>query len=104
MGPSTQIVYTLAPKYLYRDYFQTKVLVHGPLNPIDSLKEPYYGTLKGILKGTLFVYMDPSGIFLNSGVVKSPGLAAAELCWLHGASVGLTSKSRSEKKGFGFRV
>ena len=33
-GPCTQIVYTLAPKYLYRDYFKAKVYtiwVHGPL-------------------------------------------------------------------------
>ena len=32
-GPCTQIVYTLAPKYLYRDYFKAKVYtiwVHGP--------------------------------------------------------------------------
>ena len=31
-GPCTQIVYTLAPKYLYRDYFKAKVYaiwVHG---------------------------------------------------------------------------
>ena len=31
-GPCTHIVYTLAPKYLYRDYFQAKVCttwVHG---------------------------------------------------------------------------
>ena len=35
-GPCTQIVYTLAPKYLYRDYFQANVFtlwVHGPLYP-----------------------------------------------------------------------
>ena len=33
-GPCTQIVYTLAPKYLYSDYFKDKVYtiwVHGPL-------------------------------------------------------------------------
>ena len=33
-GPCTEIVYTLAPKYLYRDYFKAKVYtiwVHGPL-------------------------------------------------------------------------
>ena len=33
-GPCTQIVYTLAPKYLYKDYFKAKVYtiwVHGPL-------------------------------------------------------------------------
>ena len=32
-GPCTQIVYTLAPKYLYRDYFKDKeytIWVHGP--------------------------------------------------------------------------
>ena len=36
-GPCTQIVYTLAPKYLYRDYFKAKVYtiwVHGPLGGI----------------------------------------------------------------------
>ena len=35
-GPCTQIVYTVAPKYLYRDCFKSKVYtiwVHGPLNP-----------------------------------------------------------------------
>ena len=34
MGPCTQIVYTLAPKYLYRDYIKANVStiwVHGPL-------------------------------------------------------------------------
>ena len=33
-GPCTQIVYTLAPKYLYRDYFKANVYTnwaHGPL-------------------------------------------------------------------------
>ena len=33
-GPCTQIVYTLAPMYLYREYFTAKVYtvwVHGPL-------------------------------------------------------------------------
>ena len=33
-GPCTQIVYTLAPKCLYRDYFRAKVSTiwaHGPL-------------------------------------------------------------------------
>ena len=33
-GACTQIVHTLAPKYLYRDYFEVKVYtiwVHGPL-------------------------------------------------------------------------
>ena len=33
-GPCTPIVYTLAPKYLHRDYFKAKVYtiwVHGPL-------------------------------------------------------------------------
>ena len=33
-GPCTQIVYALAPKYLYRDYFKAKVYTvwaHGPL-------------------------------------------------------------------------
>ena len=33
-GPWTQIVYTLAPKYLYRDYIKAKVYTiwaHGPL-------------------------------------------------------------------------
>ena len=33
-GPCTKIAYTLAPKYLFRDYFQAKVYtvwVHGPL-------------------------------------------------------------------------
>ena len=33
-GPCTQIVYTLALKYLYRDYIKAKVYtiwVHGPL-------------------------------------------------------------------------
>ena len=33
-GPCTQIVYTLAPKYLYGDYFKANVYtiwVHGPL-------------------------------------------------------------------------
>ena len=32
-GPCTHIVYTVAPKYLYRDYFKAKVCtvwVHGP--------------------------------------------------------------------------
>ena len=34
MGPCTQIEYTQAPKYLYREYFKAKVdaiWVHGPL-------------------------------------------------------------------------
>ena len=34
MGPCNQIVYTLAPKYLYRDYLKANVYtvwVHGPL-------------------------------------------------------------------------
>ena len=33
-GPCTQIVYTLGPMYLYREYFKAKVYtiwVHGPL-------------------------------------------------------------------------
>ena len=33
-GPCTQIVYTLVPMYLYREYFKAKVYtiwVHGPL-------------------------------------------------------------------------
>ena len=33
-GPCTQIVYTLGPMYLYREYFNAKVYtiwVHGPL-------------------------------------------------------------------------
>ena len=33
-GPCIQIVYTLSPKYLYRDYTKAKVYniwVHGPL-------------------------------------------------------------------------
>ena len=33
-GPCTQIVYTLGPTYLYREYFKAKVYtiwVHGPL-------------------------------------------------------------------------
>ena len=33
-SPCTQIVYTLAPKYLYKDYFKAKVYtiwVHGPV-------------------------------------------------------------------------
>ena len=36
-GPCTQIVYTLAPKYLYRDYFKAKVStiwVHGPFGKV----------------------------------------------------------------------
>ena len=35
-GPRTQIVHTLAPKYLYRDYFKAKVSilwVHGYMDP-----------------------------------------------------------------------
>ena len=34
MGPCAQMVYTLAPKYLYRDYIKANVYtiwVHGPL-------------------------------------------------------------------------
>ena len=33
-GPCTQVAYTVAPKYLYRDYFKAKVCTiwaHGPL-------------------------------------------------------------------------
>ena len=60
-GPCTQIVYTLAPKCLNRDYFKAKVhtiwvpwiLIYPPksLNPYsgnyslkEPLKEPYLGT------------------------------------------------------------
>ena len=32
-GPCTQIVYTLAPKYLYRDYFKAKVYLFGYMDP-----------------------------------------------------------------------
>ena len=35
-GPCTQIVYTLAPKYLHRDYFKAKVRTiraHRPFKP-----------------------------------------------------------------------
>ena len=32
-GPCTQIVYTLAPKYLYRDYFEAKVYLFGYMDP-----------------------------------------------------------------------
>ena len=42
-GSCTQIAYTLAPKYPYRDYIKAKVYTicaHGPLNPIEPLKEP----------------------------------------------------------------
>ena len=38
-GPCTQIVYTLAPKYLYRDYFKAKlctIRVHGPLGKVPT--------------------------------------------------------------------
>ena len=37
-GPCTQIVYTLAPKYLYRDYLSANVYtiwVHGPLGTLS---------------------------------------------------------------------
>ena len=61
-GPCTQTVDTLAPKYLYRDYFKANVSttwVHEPLDPKPALrpliralmvplknpfKEPYLGT------------------------------------------------------------
>ena len=49
-GPCTRIVYTLALKYLYRDYIKAKVYtiwVHGPSSP-----KPYK-TLKGTLIQTL---------------------------------------------------
>ena len=46
-GPCTQIVYTLALKYLYRDYIKAKVYAiwaHGPLGyrnlTIGSVKQP----------------------------------------------------------------
>ena len=45
-GPCTQIVYTLAPKYLYRDYIKAKVStiwVHGPVyfsKPISDTFHP----------------------------------------------------------------
>ena len=32
-GPCTQIVYTLAPKHLYRDYFKAKVYLFGCMDP-----------------------------------------------------------------------
>ena len=32
-GPGAQIVYTLAPKYLYRDYFEAKVYLFGYMDP-----------------------------------------------------------------------
>ena len=38
MGPCTQIVSTLAPKHLYRDYFKASVYTiraHGPLGVIS---------------------------------------------------------------------
>ena len=38
-GPCTQIVYTLAPKYLYRDYIKAKVYTiwaHGPLGLVNA--------------------------------------------------------------------
>ena len=38
-GPCTQIVYTLGPMYLYREYFKAKVYpiwVHGPLGPVND--------------------------------------------------------------------
>ena len=32
-GPCTQIVYTLAPKYFYRDHFKAKVYLFGHMDP-----------------------------------------------------------------------
>ena len=32
-GPGTQIVYTLVPKYLYREYFKAKVYLFGYMDP-----------------------------------------------------------------------
>ena len=63
-GPCSQIVDTLAPKYLHRGYLKAKVYtiwVHGPLSPkpYRTLIDPFKGTLKETLKGTLFGYMDP---------------------------------------------
>ena len=54
-GPCTQIAYTLAPKYPYRDYFKAKVKtiwVPGTLRPLfpkpyRTLIEPFKGTLTG---------------------------------------------------------
>ena len=37
-GPCSQIVYTLGPMYLYREYFKAKVYtiwVHGPLGRLS---------------------------------------------------------------------
>ena len=41
-GPCTQMAYTLAPMYLYREYFKAKVYtiwVHGPLGVARNRKE-----------------------------------------------------------------
>ena len=40
-GPCTHIAYTLAPKYLYRDYVTAKlyaIWVHGPLGVVNDLQ------------------------------------------------------------------
>ena len=60
-GPCAQIVYSLAPTYLYRDYFQANlctIWVHGPLNPKPHCRT-LIGTLKGSLNGSLRGYVDP---------------------------------------------
>ena len=39
MGPQTQLVYTLGPMSLYREYFKAKVYtiwVHGPLGKVHA--------------------------------------------------------------------
>ena len=44
LGPCTQVVYTLAPKYLYRDYFKAKaqtIWVRGPLGKCPTVKVSY---------------------------------------------------------------
>ena len=44
-GPCTQIVYTLDPMYLYRDYFKANVYtiwVHGPLGVLHCLESGVY--------------------------------------------------------------
>ena len=65
MGPCTQTVYTLGPKYLYRDYFKAKVhsiWVHGPVG--------------------LAVDPRPASLFLN-GLGLSRGLGIRETLFLN---------------------
>ena len=44
-SPSTQIMYTLAPKYLYRDHFKAKVYTIWVPGPLGESAVDYRGTL-----------------------------------------------------------